>query len=1029
MRVLAGPGTGKTATIAAAVAARIADGVDPQSILVLTFARRAARELATRISMVVDATTVEPIVRTLHSYCYALLRATTPAADAPPRMLGAGETDGMVRDLLAGHLADGAHGWPDHLRPALAVDEFASEVREFLLRCAERELSPAQIAALAQRHGRPEWRSMADFIAEYRDVGDLRQAAGRLGAALDQAELTAAALSRLADPAILAAEQRRVRRIFVDEYQDVDPAQARLIDLLARGADELVVVGDPDQAIYGFRGAVTGAMGSIAVDSTVALTGSRRLPAVLVEATRRVAARIPGPVAHRDITAAPDPVRSGSLEVRVLPSPAVQSAFIADELRRAHLVDGVPWGRMAVLVRSPAQTSNGLRRAWATAAVPAVVSGESDPTATALVQAVLAVLRGGIEPASLTADVAAEILQSPLGRLDPLGLRRLRRAVRAAWPGAGPSAELLAEIIRGDRDQPSTIPADLGDCLSRIADLVQAARRRGTAPGAATAAGEPAEDVLWRVWARSGLSRRLEATSRRGGRDGERADAMVDAILALFRVAADLAVRLPGAGVRALLDLVSGQQIPLSAQPGLRPDSARDAVAILSAHAAKGLEWDVVVIADVQQEVWPDVRRRADLLGLQDLLDIADGLVPGLGRTATAVAEERRLFYVATTRARHRLVVTAVEDDEHTPSPFLAELAGPEGVVMGWPRHSGGTPRRGLHLPALLADLRRAVADPSVPQHTRDEAAAALGRLAAAGVRGAHPDEWLGLTDPSTNAPRIPPAGTVTLSPSQVEGILTCPLRSVLTRSGGSSAPTWPQLLGVLVHAVAHGITEDVAQVDLDAAIAGMLAAQEHLPAWERARTGRMLTAMTNAVGCWIDSAREERRLIGSEVEVDVVVPQPEQGAGLADDERAMQPGSAPERRVKLAGRVDWVSRDSQGRVVVTDFKTSASPPSRAEVAAHPQLAAYQVATALGAFGEAQRTGGGELVLLRSGSPRAIAQQPLTPSELEEWTNTLRTVGEAISGATVIAREGAGCERCPVRSSCPLRSEGRQVAQ
>ena len=97
-------------------------------------------------------------------------------------------------------------------------------------------------------------------------MSDLRQGSSGLGAALDQAELTRAALGLLSDDQVLAAEQKRVRRIFVDEYQDVDPSQARLIELLASGADELVVFGDPDQSIYAFRGSDPGALRDIEVD-------------------------------------------------------------------------------------------------------------------------------------------------------------------------------------------------------------------------------------------------------------------------------------------------------------------------------------------------------------------------------------------------------------------------------------------------------------------------------------------------------------------------------------------------------------------------------------------------------------------------------------------------------------------------------------------------------------------------------------------------------------------------------------------
>ncbi len=357
LRVLAGPGTGKTSSLVEAVARRVADGsARPGQLLVLTYSRRAAAELSRRIAVRLGMATRDPIVRTLHSYAYSLVRRrAVEAGEPPPRLLAAGESDQMVRDLLAGHVATGLGGWPESLRPALGSAGFAAELRDLLLRAAEQGLTPRRIAQLGRREHRPEWIAVGNFAQEYQDVADLRQASTGLGPALDQAELTAAALAVLSDEQTLAREQTRIRRIFVDEYQDVDPAQAALVELLAAGADELLVAGDPDQSIYGFRGSQASALRDIQVDRTVILHRSRRLSDELVAASRRVAALLPGEGAHRDLQAEPDPDPAETVEavsVVVLSSRARQAAYIADQLRREHLLRGVPWHRMAVLVRS-----------------------------------------------------------------------------------------------------------------------------------------------------------------------------------------------------------------------------------------------------------------------------------------------------------------------------------------------------------------------------------------------------------------------------------------------------------------------------------------------------------------------------------------------------------------------------------------------------------------------------------------------------------------------------------------------------
>ena len=224
--MLAGPGTGKSATLVEAVAERIAPReLPPEQILVLTFSRRAAAELTARITRRIGITTREPLVRTLHGYAYSLLRAQAVRSGEPsPRLLGAGESDQMVRELLAGQRESGRGGWPDAVSAALGLAGVRRRVArpdaaDRRTRASPRAGWPTWAAAGSARNGRP--RRM--FAREYQDVSDLRQGSSGLGAALDQAELTRAALGLLADDTLLAAEQSRVRRIFVDEYQDVDP--------------------------------------------------------------------------------------------------------------------------------------------------------------------------------------------------------------------------------------------------------------------------------------------------------------------------------------------------------------------------------------------------------------------------------------------------------------------------------------------------------------------------------------------------------------------------------------------------------------------------------------------------------------------------------------------------------------------------------------------------------------------------------------------------------------------------------------
>ena len=249
--VLAGPGTGKTTAIVEAVIERITGrGLDPRRVLVLTFSRKAAQELRERITLRLDRTTCEPLALTFHSYAYALVRREfVQASDEPPSLLSGPEQLAEVRRLLRGEAADGASRWPPALRPLLTTRGFAAELRDFLLRAAERGLDGPALAELGQDASRDDWVAAGGFLERYAARFDLAPVP-----AYDYAE-TRIAGELLGRSAVRQRERLAYDAVLVDEYQDTDPAQEELLHALAGDGRELIVVGDPDQSIYAFRGA------------------------------------------------------------------------------------------------------------------------------------------------------------------------------------------------------------------------------------------------------------------------------------------------------------------------------------------------------------------------------------------------------------------------------------------------------------------------------------------------------------------------------------------------------------------------------------------------------------------------------------------------------------------------------------------------------------------------------------------------------------------------------------------------------
>ncbi len=1073
LRVLGGPGTGKTTVLLESVRRRLAAGGDPERLLMLVGSRRAAGELRERITAGMRAgagpgfggTVREPLVRTVHSYAFGLLRLHAARSGAPPpRLLAGPEQDAVVRELLAGELTGDVPGsdWPDRLRPALGLPGFAAELRELLLRAAERGLGPDDLTDLGLRSELPEWVAAGRFFRAYEQVTLLRGSAGSeapqaTAAALDAAELVSVALDVLAaDPEMLADERRRIRHLVVDDAQDLDPQQMRLIGLLGSASETFLLAGDPDQAVLGFRGADSTVLRAADPDGdrTVLLTRDHRAATDLRTATARLAQRLPGAGAARRRDAPPGPERSGVLAVRVFSSAAQEAGWVADRLRRAHLTDGVPWSEMAVLVRSTVRSLPVLRRAMLAAGVPMGVPADELPLSRQpAVVPFLLLLRCAADPERIDADAAVALLSSPLGAADPLRLRRLRRGllrlraaggrvggrVGAAGGAAGDDAQddavsgdptggdptgsddLLVAALRsgaeGEVDPLPTLPERDTAGLRRVAGLLGIAR-------AGAGEGLSAEEVLWRVWQASGLATRWVGVSTHAGPAGAQADRDLDAVVALFESAARYTDRLPGGGsIEGFAEYVADQRIPGSTLAPRAPQG--ESVAVLTAHAARGREWRVVAVAGAQEGSWPDLRLRGTLLGVERLVDTvaevgtAGGDWSTLSRTAPLLAEERRLFYLACTRARDALVVSGVRGEDEQPSRFLDELD-PTPLSESDGVRPVSRPPRALILAELVGELRRVVCAPAGPDddlRRRQRAVAQLARLAEAGVPGAHPDSWYGLADPSTDDPLRDPDQPAPVSPSDVEKIMKCPLRWVLERHGGDDGAALPSVTGTLVHALVQASASGVGEAEVEQVLRHAWAGVDAGAPWFDRRELDRVRGMLAAFRRWFADSRTGLTQVAVEHDMELALPAGPEGPALL-----------------LRGRVDRLEADAEGRPVIVDVKTGKSATSAADAAVHPQLAVYQLAAALGAFGEvlsSREPGGGRLLFLAhrgAGDKAAERTQPgLGPDELAGWRRELHACAEATRAAGFRARENPDCGRCPVRTSCPVSDDGRAV--
>lgn len=1029
LRVLGGPGTGKTTLLVEAAAAQIAAGLDPESVLLLTPQRlvgpvRAA--VTMRLLRAAGGGVVrEPLVRSVHSYAFSVLaKAAQRAGDPPPRLVTGAEQDGIIRELLAGEVEDGATGWPAPLRPALGTAGFATELRDLMARCAERGIDPAELKRLGRLHGRPVWVAAGRFAQQYEQVMLLRAAVGTAAPqatvpALGAAELVGAALEVLgSDGNLLAAEQARIALLLVDDAQHLDPQAARLVRLLAGGATLAVLTGDPNQAVFGFRGADSDLLRTRT--PAVELTTSYRCAPAIARAISEVAARLPGSVGWRAMEGRGE---GGGLTVRVAASAHAEAALVADALRRAHLMDGVPWSQLAVIVRSVSAAA-ALPRALAAAGVPVDLSPLTGPVAhQPAAGALLTVLAaaGG----SLDDGQAEALLTGPIGRLDPVSLRQLRRALRRA--GTDLATVLTGPVPSVLTGRVPSLPAGLAAPVKKVRAVLTAARR-------AQRSHRDPRFTLWQAWERSGLQKRWLTAAERGGSDGAAAERHLGAVTALFDIADDYVARTAGASVPGLLDHVAALQL---ARPAAEAVSAGETVAVLSPHAALGRDWEMVVIAGVQEGLWPNSTPRGGVLATQRLLDAIDGHGDEVSARAPVLADERRLLIAAMGRARRRLLVTAVDndggDDAALPSPFIAELA-------RWAADPAATePPVPVHAPPVLSPaavvgrLRATVCAPEgvVDGAHRRSAAIQLARLAAAGVPGANPAEWHGLTDISTEEPLFAlesgedsgEDNSVTLSPSTLQTLSDCPLRWLAERHGGTGPRELTSTLGSVVHALVAGPARS--ETVMTAELERLWAALPFDSPWFAANELERHRAMLSAFVAWRAATRHELTEVGTEVDLDGTV------VDAADGLPA----------VRVRGRIDRLERDPQGRLVVVDLKTAKTPVTKDDAQSHAQLGLYQLAVAAGLLGASggpdgerdggqdgesvAEPGGGRLVYL--GKPATAGatereQNALAPQDVAEWRDTVRTAAVTTAGPRFTARVNTGCAHCPIRPSCPAHA-------
>jgi superfamily I DNA/RNA helicase/RecB family exonuclease len=970
--VLGAPGTGKTSTLIEVLADRVlVRGWSPAQVLALTTARATATRLRDAAALRLGVPSTGPLARTINSLAFEIVRDAARAAGAtPPRLVTGGEQDADLAALIEGHLEEGGGpGWPESLGPEVRrLSRFRTELRELMMRATEYDVAPGELAALGVAQQRPEWVAAADFIDEYLAVTSSSR----------PAQFDAAELSRFAVAAIESGSAGErvagLRLVLVDDLQEATESTLAILRALASRGVAVIAFGDPDVAANAFRGGEPDALGRLAAVLarpvvTLALSTSYRQGEDLRRFTAAVTARIGAAAAGTQRAAvaggeaSPTPI--ATIEAS---SPAREWAAIARVLRQEHLERGVGWADMAVVVRSRAQIAT-VARALALAEVPTRTS----LAGTALrddhaARSLLTLVDVGIGRTPLTAALATELLLGPFGGLDRLGLRRLRLALRAeevAGGGTRSADELLVEAL--------SAPGRLVTIDHRVG---RAAERLGETLGLLAASDGSIEELLWVAWERSGLARTWREQALGTGITSVEANRNLDGIVALFTSAKRFAERQPGTAPAVFLENVLDAEVP---EDTLSPQPSDDAVLVTTPSATVGLEFDTVVVAALQDGVWPNLRLRGSLLAPQQLVRAVTGVESAaVDERRQVLGDELRMFALAISRARHRLVLAAVANDDEAASVFLGL------VPAGTPQlDSAGVPPMSLR--GMVGRLRREVVAGVTSGSVRAPfAAASLAALAAEGVPGADPRDWHGLLEPSSTGP-LYEGQQVPVSPSSIEKLIDSPLDWFLETMAGSDSGVLANV-GTIVHA-AMETAEDSSVEALWAVIESRWNELLFEAPWLAERQRRIAMRFTEALSEYLQHfERDGKTLVGAEsrftLEVDNAV---------------------------VSGSIDRVERSADGSVVIVDLKTGTPVTTQSKIDEHPQLGAYQLAYAEGILDEPlaphgpHSGGGAKLLFVKEGlggrKYREAVQARLEPEQLEAFRQRVRDAAMLIAAA------------------------------
>ncbi|MBM7825090.1 superfamily I DNA/RNA helicase/RecB family exonuclease [Arcanobacterium pluranimalium] len=1053
LSVIGAPGSGKTEVLKQAVLKTVSDSPRAK-IAVLSPDRRAATQLRNELSVSLGGLTDSIAVQSINAFAFKVISEFAQLQGRlEPQLISGPDQDVILKEIFelvdegALHVTDLDFIDDD----AAQLPAYRAEFRDLITRAAELGLGVDDLCELGKIHDRKVWIQGAQIMGAYEGALAAQASAHSTNPdRIDHARLMSNAAGVLrawetsgGDFGGKAVVKPRWDWVFVDDVQNATLSLITLLRQLQDDGASIVVFGNPDLAVQGFRGGIAQLPTMLSRARTDMGIGAQQLILEQVyrgnSGLRKLARRIEsgihvaGVVKHRRAEVGSDQyvMECGGADSGVercdVPSIGVYSGAgtgasaqaespitvlsavtfnaqveaIGAQLRRLHLHEGVPYREMAIITRSH-NIHSAIRRALVRMGIPVEATNSALPLREQpAVHALLDLLHLAIDdPYELSIADIEHVLTGRLSQIDSIQLRKIRRELHGwelYYDGHRSEQEVLLQLVRNPHDPVlSNIPS-----IRKIAQVIISIRQ-------AHSRGQSADEVLWEAWNALDIAEKWRSQALGHGILADIANADLDAVIQLFRVAQRLNDRKTQlAGIERFLDDLELQDLPEDSIA--RTGVGGDEVTLGTPSSVIGRSWDHVVIVEVNQGVWPNTRLRNPLTRVPELVSVVVGAVLSGGTVVAqqlmseVLDDELRMLLQAVSRARQSVTFTFERNADSLPSSFIEWLCRAEKLEL---KEVSQATAVASHVDAVVGRLRQIsqLEDPAIVRRTQ----ILLDRLKNSGFAEADSNTWVDCMPLSSNEPVF--EGKAKISPSKVETTLECPMREFLKSIGAQ--PTDDTLvadLGSLIHKIAEEHPTG-SEEELSAALEEkwhLLGLDENLLSSQRLRARAEL--MVRNLAKHISEAPD-----GVRVEVPAYYE--------ADD-------------YIVRARIDRIEFDSSApRLVnIVDLKTGKNAPTKDKVASHPQLLTYQWLISKG--GVAGQEGipaprcveKAQLVHLGASNIKKSDQERAGIAELEVAERNIETVALLQRGPDFPARpDEAYCSYCAYVGICPAR-EGERV--